>query len=86
MTYWVTTDLVNPNWAELPLINPTQLTTSKRIKYNFTGNLDTAIFTNPHFNGKEAHLLKCMIVRINYCCTLVPRTMFNVNAEDKKEI
>jgi radial spoke head protein 4A len=60
--------------------------TSRKIKYLFTGNLDKQVFTNPHFSGKEAHLLKCQIVRINYSCTIVPRTMYNVNPEDKKEI
>ena len=83
MTYWVTTDL-HGEWKELPIITPGQLTAARKIKYNFTGNLDKEICTNPHFNGKEAHLLKCQIVRINYSCTLVPRTMYNVNAEDKK--
>lgn len=57
---------------------------SRKIKYLFTGNLDKQIFTNPHFPGKEAHLLKCQIVRINYSCSIVPRTMYNVNADDKK--
>ena len=62
------------------------MTASRKIKYIFSGNLDKQICTNPHFNGKESHLLKCQIVRISFSCQLVPRTMFNVNAEDKKEI
>lgn len=74
------------DWKELPNITPDQLNASRKIKYLFSGDLDKAIFTNPHFKGKEAHLLKCQIVRISFSCQVVPRTMFNVNAEDKKEI
>jgi hypothetical protein len=59
---------------------------SRRIKYLFTGNLEEAIFTNPFFPGKESHLLKCQIVRISFGCTVVPRSMYTVNADDKKEI
>lgn len=60
---------------------------SREIKYLFTGNLDREICSNPHFVGKEAHLLKCQIVRIVHSCTLVPRTMYVVKAEDdKKEV
>lgn len=86
MTYWVATDLLNGDWRELPIVNPDQINASRRIKYIFTGNLDKPICTNPHFKGNESHLLKCQIVRINFSCQLVPRSMFNVNAEDKKEI
>lgn len=80
------TDLLGGDWKELPNISPDQLNASRRIKYTFTGDLDRQIYTNPHFKGKEAHLLKCQIVRITFSCQIVPRTMFNVNAEDKKEI
>lgn len=86
MTYWVATDLLNGNWRELPTVTPDQINASRKIKYLFTGNLDKPVCTNPHFKGSEGHLLKCQIARINFSCQLVPRTMFNVNAEDKKEI
>lgn len=85
-TYWVATDLLAGDWKELPNITPDQLNASRKIKYIFTGDLERQVYTNPHFKGKEAHLLKCQIVRISFSCQIVPRTMFNVNAEDKKEI
>jgi radial spoke head protein 4A len=68
----------------LPLITPQQMVIARKIKYTFTGDLERDVFSNPFFSGKESHLLKCQIVRINYTCNLVPRTMYNVNAEDKK--
>ena len=80
MSYWVTTDL-NGDWTELPIITPSQVKTSRRIKYVFTGDLERGICTNPHFDGKEKHLLKCQIVRIVHSSTLVPRTKYIVKVE-----
>lgn len=77
---------MNGVWKELPIVSPDQINAARKIKYVFTGDLDKQICMNPHFNGKECHLLKCQIIRINFSCTLVPRTMYNVNAEDKKEV
>lgn len=51
MAYWVTTDLLNADWKELPLVTPDQINASRRIKYVFTGNLDKPICSNPHFKG-----------------------------------
>ena len=85
-TFWVTTDLLEANWRELPTISPQLIRISRKIRYTFSGNLDKKVFTNPFFHGTEAHLLKCQLVRIGFTCNLVPRTMYNVNAEDKKEI
>jgi radial spoke head protein 4A len=79
MTYWVTNDLISGDWKELPVVTPTQLKISRRIKFIFSGDINKDIFTNPFFPGKEGHLLKCQIVRITFGCTIVPRTMFNVN-------
>jgi radial spoke head protein 4A len=78
--------LLESNWRELPTISPQLLKISRKIRYTFSGNLDKKVFTNPFFPGTEAHLLKCQLVRIGFTCNLVPRTMYNVNAEDKKEI
>jgi radial spoke head protein 4A len=68
----------------LPLVTPEQIQISRKIKYLFTGNLSKDILTNPDFPGKEAHLLKCQLVRINTTCTIVPKGMFVQNAEDPK--
>lgn len=86
MTYWVTNDLISGDWKELPIVTPDQINVARRVKYAFTGDLERSVYTNPHIKGKEKHLLKCQIVRISYSSLIVPRTMFNVNAEDKKEI
>ena len=52
----------------------------------FTGRLEADVISNPHFDGKEKHLLKCQIVRITAASTIIPSTLFVVNADDAREI
>ena len=61
--YYVTNDLTE-DWVELPDIKPSQLIGSRLIRYNFTGNLERQIYTNPYFKGKEKHYLRCQLSRI----------------------
>ncbi|KAL4480348.1 hypothetical protein ABPG74_020864 [Tetrahymena malaccensis] len=95
LNYYVTTDLVQGNWVELPPITPQQIILSRRIKYVFTGDLNRKVITNPHFEsnvkpannlqysvGTEKELLKCMIVRISHCCSVQPRGLKLVDPED----
>ncbi len=42
--------------------------------------------TNPHFDGKEKHLLKAQIVRITATTTIVPAGLYVVNPEEPREI
>jgi radial spoke head protein 4A len=46
------------DWAELPLITPEQLISARKVKYFFTGDLERDVITNPHFIGKEKHLVR----------------------------
>ena len=61
--YFVTNDLYS-EWIELPHINPSQLIGSRLIRYNFTGDLERQIYTNPYFKGQEKHYLRYQISRI----------------------
>lgn len=70
-TFYVTNDLSEP-WVELPDVKPSQIRVARQIRYNFTGNLNREIFTNPHFHGQEQHLLRCQIARIYHGTKLVP--------------
>ena len=69
--YYVTNDLTS-EWIELPDIKPSQLIGSRLIRYNFTGDLERQIYTNPYFKGKEKHYLRCQISRIYHGTKLVP--------------
>jgi hypothetical protein len=41
---------------------------------------------NPHFAGKEKHLLRAQIARISFATQLVALGIYKVNEEDQKEI
>ena len=69
--YYVTNDL-SSEWVELPDIKPSQLIGSRLIRYNFTGDLERQIYTNPYFKGQEKHYLRCQISRIYHGTKLVP--------------
>ena len=70
-TYYVTNDLTQ-EWVELPDIKPRQIIVARQIRYAFTGNLKRKIYSNPHFDGLEEHLLRCQISRIYHGTKLVP--------------
>ena len=78
--YYVTNDLT-ADWVELPDIKPSQLIGSRLIRYNFTGDLERQIYTNPYFKGQEKHYLRCQISRIYHGTKLVP-SLNHYNIED----
>ena len=78
--YYVTNDLTS-EWIELPDVKPSQLIGSRLIRYNFTGDLERQIYTNPYFKGKEKHYLRCQISRIYHGTKLVP-SLNHYNIED----
>lgn len=41
---------------------------------------------NPHFAGKEKHLLRAQIARISFATQLVALGIYKVNEEDQKEV
>ena len=69
--FYVTNDLFE-KWVELPDVKPSQIKSSRLIKYTFTGNLENPIHSNPTFIGQEKHYLRCMIARIYHGAKLVP--------------
>jgi radial spoke head protein 4A len=48
--------------------------------------LESSVITNPHFPGKEKHLLRAQIARITFSTQIVPLGIFKTNEEDPKEI
>ena len=80
--YFVTNDLTS-DWVELPDVTPQQIKASRLIRYNFTGDLNREIYTNPYFFGQEKHYLRCQISRIYHGTKLVP-TINHYNVEDQE--
>jgi len=67
----VSTNLLQ-DWKLLPDVSPDLMQVSRKVKHIFTGDLDASVSTNPHFAGKEQHLLRCQLARIMNGTTLVP--------------
>ena len=78
--FYVTNDL-SSTWVELPDVKPKQIIQARNIRYLFTGDLERQIYTNPHFEGQEKHLLRCQIARIYHGTKLVP-TLNHYTIED----
>lgn len=69
--YYITNDLCS-NWIELPDIKPKQIQQARNIRYIFTGDPEREIVSNPPFNGKEKHFLRCQIARIYHGSKMTP--------------
>ena len=69
--FYATNDL-SEKWIELPDVKPSQIIASRKIRYQFTGDLKRVLYTNPHFNGQEQHYLRCQLARIYHGTKLVP--------------
>lgn len=65
LNYWVTNDLLS-EWVELPLLLPMHIEVARRIRYVFTGNLESNVIVNPFFFGKEKHLVYTLIINSFY--------------------
>lgn len=70
-SFWVSNNFLE-DWYQLPDIYPHQLAQSMLFKYYFTGDLKAKVKGFVPFDGTEAHLLKCQILRIMHACFIVP--------------
>lgn len=70
-TFWVTNSILE-GWYELPDVYQEQLIASRSFKYHFTGDLNAKVSGFNNFPGREAHLLKCQILRIMHSSWIVP--------------
>ena len=78
--YWVCTNLLG-DWVQLPEAQPELIQVARMIKYQFTGNLNACINTFPPFPGKERHLLRAQLARIQHGAQLTPKGMFEIDEE-----
>jgi len=54
---------------------------SRLIKHVFTGNLNANVDCNPPFPGKERHLLRAQLARIQHGTVIVPKGQFEIDEE-----
>jgi hypothetical protein len=85
LVYWVTDDVLS-DWVQLPDAVPHHINQSRFIKHKFTGDLNTAIDTNPPFHGKERHLLRAQIARITHATAIIPKDLYKTQEENDREI
>ena len=82
--YWVTDNFLE-KWIKLPDVSIKDILAARQIKVLLSGDLERPIFTNPFFFGKEKHFLRAQIARIVHSTTLVPKGLYKVNEENKRE-
>jgi hypothetical protein len=83
LVYWVTDNPLN-DWIQLPDACPEHIVVARQIKHIFTGDLNATFQSNPHFPGKERHLLRAQLARIFASTAIVPKGLFEVVEEDEK--
>jgi len=69
------------DWYELPDVTAEQIVASKKSKIIFKGNLEAPVKGFNIFPGKEAHLLKCQLIRILHGASIVPAEYLRIKAE-----
>ena len=84
-TYWVSHSSFGA-WTKLPDLSPDDIKASRTIKVLFTGDLERTIYTNPFFFGKEKDYLRAQIARISHSTTLVPKGLWKLGEDSKREI
>ena len=83
--YWVCNSLLE-HWVKLPDVKPSQIKKARCIKFNFTGDVERRIFTNPFYFDKEAIYLRAQIARINASTTIVPSSLYRFVPESTRDI
>lgn len=83
MVYWVTSDLLG-DWIQLPDCQPHHIIFARLFKKKLTGDLNASIDTCPPFPGKERHLLRAQLARIQHAAQLAPKGMFEVDEESQE--
>jgi len=83
--YWACNSPLSP-WTLLPDLHPKDIKAARSIKVTFSGNLESPIYTNPFFFGKEKHYLRAQIGRIAHSTTLVPKGIYRTVEDNDREI
>lgn len=82
--FWVANNSL-AEWFELPMITAEQLRVSRLFKYIFKGRLNAKVNSFVPFDGTEAHLLKCQILRIMHSCFIAPNGYLELKPFENSE-
>jgi len=83
--YWACNSPLG-EWTLLPDLKPVDIKNARSIKFNFSGNLEQKIYTNPFYFETEKVYLRAQISRIAFSTTLVPKGLFRFQEENDREI
>lgn len=72
-------------WVRLPDLTPAQLTSSRKIKKFFSGDLNTEILSYPPFPGNESNYLRAQISRISAGTHISPLGFYQFDDEEEGE-
>lgn len=70
--YFVTNDLCNAQWTELPLVTRLQIKESRKIVKYLSGDLEANVSRTPYFSGCEKNYLRALIARITASTQIAP--------------
>ena len=82
--FWVTNNIVS-DWIQLPDAEPEHLVAAKLIKKQMTGNLSAEVDSCPPFPGREKHLLRAQLARIQHATEIIPKGLYEPDEEDAEK-
>ena len=81
--FWVTNNFVN-DWIQLPDAQPEHIAASRLIKKQLTGELSAEIDSCPPFPGREKHLLRAQLARIQHATEIIPKGLYEIDEETQE--
>lgn len=73
-------------WVQLPDLKPQDIINARSIKYQFSGDVNRTICTNPFFFDTEKVYLRAQIARITQSTNIVPAGLYKLGEENKREV
>lgn len=83
--YYVTTNVENAEWLELPNVTPEQIKKCRNVYRLFSGDLNAKIGGRVYFEWTEKELLRTQIARISSATILAPNEYYKKPEEEDEE-
>ncbi|CAL8086167.1 unnamed protein product [Calicophoron daubneyi] len=79
-------NLIGEPWIQLPDVTPAQITSSRVIRYLFTGDLEAEMDTYPPFPGVEKNYLRAQIARISGSTVISPINFYQFDEDEEEAV
>ena len=80
--FWVCHNLMS-DWIQLPDVQPEHIVASRFIKKLLSGNLSAEVVSCPPFPGKERHLLRAQLARIQHATQICHKDLYVADDENE---